>query len=288
MSNDIQVVDQIYDAAQSEVKAQLANQKVEIEAARFEGEACGVLKKINYDTSHNEMLKYMTLKKIKEHKSYKQGGMTWVQFCESVGENWRTVDRTIEDMSPLISVFSDRLSDLTDVGLNKIRLLGRSLSDNLSEIENGVLKIDDDTSIPITPENADEIIGHFQKMKREKSDVEDSVAAKKRQIEKLNKSIDKYEKQLAKAERSAKEKGFQPGEEEFLNEMEKLRTSFDGFTVKIDPMSEPLPEKHTPRMAAAYASLLKYIQETANGYYETAADMFFNDSHDDFSFEEAE
>ncbi|HDH51258.1 MAG TPA: hypothetical protein ENG95_07400 [Nitrospirae bacterium] len=116
---------------------EVAKLKVEMEAVRIESEAIGALKKIRVDKAYNDLAEAVVLYKVKETKAYKKGGMTWEEFCKSIGHQQRTVDRILEDVSPLFQAFSDNLSDFAGLKFNKIRHLGRAVSDILSENEDG-------------------------------------------------------------------------------------------------------------------------------------------------------
>jgi len=249
----------------------------QLDAVRAETFTTGVLQKIQYDEAHNEMLKYMALKRIKEQKQYKACGMSWAAYCESVGMVRKTVDRVLDDMEPVVQNFSDNLSALTGMDFQKIRLLGRAV--NQSENKDGKLCIGD-KEIEISAENASEIISQFEAMNKEKRDVQDQSEARKRRIAKMDKSLAQYEQKIASLERETKEKGYQPGEAEFFKKMEKLRATFDGLAIALDPENDPLPEKPTSKMRAAYAGLLKYVEETINGYAESILGGDFDFSED--------
>ncbi len=173
--------------------------EINIDIIREESKALGILQKINYDNAHNEFLEYAVLYNVKESKKYKSGGLTWKEFCESLGKNVRNVDRTLSDISPLIKHFSDKLSDLSGLNLNKIRSLGKSVSDNLSEIENGSIVIDN-KAIQLIPDNKDEIEAAIDSMVEKHKQEKKAIAAEKEKARKeaLQGSYDKMIPQLKK------------------------------------------------------------------------------------------
>lgn len=130
--------------------------KTELDIIREESKALGVLQKINYDNSHNEFLEYAVLYNVKESKKYKTGGLTWKEFCESLGKSVRTVDSVLQDITPLIERFSASFADLSGLNFSKIRSLGRSISADSAEIENESIIIND-KAISLNPDNKDEI-----------------------------------------------------------------------------------------------------------------------------------
>ncbi len=179
---NVEAMNNAVEIANTEADAKVASMQADIEGIREESRAIGILQKINYDTAHNELLKYVTLFQIRQSKEYKKGGMTWDQFCEAIGEQRRNVDRVLKDIEPIYNNFSDNLSHLIDLPFNKIRYLGKNLTkktDNLSEIENGILTIDN-TPIPLTPDNKDDIEAAIDTMieshKREKKELKNKLA----------------------------------------------------------------------------------------------------------------
>lgn len=176
------------DITAREANVKLEKMQNEIEAIREESRALGVLQKINYDNAHNELLKYVTLYHVKQNKEYKKGGMTWDQFCEATGEQRRTVENKLKDIRPFVEAFSENFSGLAKVPFNKIRLLGRTVSENFSEIKNGNLIIDD-TQIALTPDNKDEIEAAIDTLiethKKEQKELKSKLARAKKNTDKI-------------------------------------------------------------------------------------------------------
>jgi SMC interacting uncharacterized protein involved in chromosome segregation len=107
---------------------------------RVNGNLTGVLKKIQIDRSYNDFLEAITLYRAKENKLYKEAGLTWEEFCETCGIERRTADRIINDIKPIVVKFSDTMSDFLGLKLNEIRMLGRSVSDNVTRIKDGYIE----------------------------------------------------------------------------------------------------------------------------------------------------
>ena len=268
---EIEAANEIYKMARMEADADIAKLKEEMDAIRDESKALGVLQKIAYDNAHNEMIKYVTLYQIKQSKSYKKGGMTWENFCESIGEQWRNVDRTLKDMKPVYDHFSDKMSDLVGMPLNKIRYLGRSVSDKMSDFENGCL-IFDGEKIPLTPENMEQLEAAIDAMKEaHKKELANSVTAikaKDRVLEAKQKVIQQQEKELSKFTAEMDARDYKPGEKEFIKHMENKQMIITGMFLELDP--ERLPEDATPIMVSKYIEVLAYFKRTAVAYLDTA------------------
>ena len=270
---EIEAANEIYETAQKHANIETAKMKDEIEGVRDEAKAVGILQKIAYDDAHNKMLKYAVLYQIKKSKSYKKGGMTWEDFCPAaVGETSRSVDNVIKDIKPLLyDKFSEKFSDLLGFGFNKIRYLGRSVSEKFSDFKDGCL-IFDGEKIPLTPENTEEIEAAIDTMKEaHKKQLEDSqttINVKNRMVGEKERVIQKQEKELSKFTKEIEKRNYKPGEKEFIKSMEIRQIEITGMFLELDP--ERLPEDATPIMIAKYIEVLSYFKRAAHAYLDTA------------------
>ena len=207
----VEALNDAVDVAEKTSNFKLQKMQNEMAAVREESKALGVLQKIKYDNSHNELLKYAMLYQIKQKKEYKQGGMTWEQFCEAAGESVRNVDRTLKDLRPIYNHFSDNLSDFLNIPFSKIKYLGRSFSDNLSENENGDLVIDD-TPIPLTSDNKEEI----------EAAIDTWIETHKKEKQTLQKKLDRTTKNQDKIIEE-ETKGLKVERDALVKEVERLK-----------------------------------------------------------------
>ena len=192
---DMDAADEIYKIAKSDAEIEIALLKDEIEAVREESEALGKVKALDCSNSFNTLHRYAVIYQIKQKKEYKGGGMTWVEFCEAIGEPQRTVDRILSEIKPLAEDFSAKLADSIGLPFNKIRYLGMSVSGNLAEIEDGCLLFDGQ-KIPFTPENKDEIEAAIDAMKETHVN---EVKALRADVKKYKNGTDKIVKEETKA-----------------------------------------------------------------------------------------
>jgi hypothetical protein len=220
------------------VKAELEKLKNEVGAIREESYALGAIRLIEHDLSHKRLFKYAVLYKIKQSKEYKKGGMTWEEFCESVGENKKTVGRILSDIESLYVDSWDKMSLFLGMPFNKTRYLGKSIRDKMSKIEDGTLIIDD-IKIPLIPENKDEIEAAIDTLKdshrREREELQGKVKKLKKRVEK----VETEETKGLKVERDAliKEnlrlKVFDPEDKEpdtwCLEQMEEVEKTANAF-----------------------------------------------------------
>lgn len=274
---DVEAANEIYQVAQTEANQKLQAMQAEIDDVRQESFALGTIRAMDSVSAYSELMKYVSLYRVKKHKEYRTGGLTWDGFCESLALERRNVDRILEDISPLMSDFSDKVHMISNIPFNKIRHLGRQISGQLSVFENGAITYAGET-ISITPENADEIqalietIDEDARKAREESEAD--LKAKDRVLKAKEDVIKKQEKELAKLSREAKKHGYTPEEEAFLQRMTNSCTMIDGFLLDFDPERNPLPEDATPRMKAAYMEALGYLKRAIDAAYDTAADYY--------------
>jgi hypothetical protein len=237
---------QIYQVAMGRAEQDVARMKEELEGVRLEAQAMGVLKKIEYDQAHNELLKYVVLYRLREGKEYKKGGLNWEQFCvEILGETSRSVNLKIADIRPLAEHFGKLFSQLAGMPFNKIRLLGNEIGKNISQIEDGALVIDG-ARIALTAENLPEVEAAIEAM------VENHQAEKKAlssELEKTKKCVNKVVAEETKAlfvEREAliKEnvrlKAFDPADQDrswSVTQMEAVMQAALGFTGAVRKFS---------------------------------------------------
>ncbi|MFZ4857949.1 MAG: hypothetical protein ACOYL3_16285 [Desulfuromonadaceae bacterium] len=263
---------EIYALAQADSETKLTVMREEIEALKQESFGMGALHAIEANIAYNEFLKAVTLLRIKKEKDYRKGGMTWDAFCEARGLVSRTVDRMLEDFAPVFNSFSANLSDFTGMPFSKIRMLGKHISDNLSEIKDNCL-IYGDESIPLTPEYRDDIqalierIGEEAKEKIE--DLEATVSAKEKVLKSKGDVITKMERALKKYEKEAAVMGITPEEDAYIQQINGLKMGFDGYLLRLE--KNIVPEDYdtfTPRMKAALISAAHYMQMQILALYE--------------------
>ncbi len=58
---NVEAMNSAVEIAKEEAEVKVATMQAEVESIREESRAIGILQKINYDTAHNELLKYVTL-----------------------------------------------------------------------------------------------------------------------------------------------------------------------------------------------------------------------------------
>ena len=271
--SQIDPAEEIYEIARKEASEGVEKMEKKVDALKEESFSLGVLKKIQYDNANNRLLEHAVLFKVKKEKEYKKGGMTWTQFCETLGLNVRSVDRALKDIRPLVENFSDKMTDLAGINFNKIRYLGRSTSAKVSKISQKGIEIDD-RIIPISEEYKDEIEAYIDDLKatekKIKSEKKEQIKAKERVIENLHKTIEdqahdlaRYGKRVGKAQLSALEK-------DQLKILEEFRNQFNVFATAMAPGANPYLAQASSRIRTEYGAIISYAVKMLEGLRDEA------------------
>lgn len=271
---------QIYQVAKAEAEKDLSAMREEMDSVRQESFAMGAIKAIDATIAYNEFLKIMTLYRIKQNKDYKAGGMNWEQFCDAVGVPRRSIETILTDMKPLFEEFTAKSAAFCGMPINKVRYLGRAIAADSAGFENDCLVFNGE-SIPLTPENKEEIEAILDSLQEEirnrKEELDATVSAKDKVLRSKEDVINKQERELKKFERDAAKKGLTVTEDAFIQRMDNLRTTFDGLMLQIEPayMADLAPaEGGTQRMAASYLTTLDYARKQLMVAYQQAEEMY--------------
>ncbi|NLT22574.1 MAG: hypothetical protein GXX82_05965 [Syntrophorhabdus sp.] len=271
---------EIYRIAREEADIEITKLRAEMEARGNQREAMGILKKIRHDRAHNDLIEAVVLYRVKENKGYKDGGLTWAQFCESVGYEVRTADNIINDLRPLFNSFSANVSDFLGISFNKIRYLGKAISADFAEISDGALVIEGE-KIPLTPEHKDEIEAAIDKLQEDLKKQKEDFAAQKKAHERVqadtHKTLTKLEKELARHKGFLEDRDLNDEDAAFVKKVSLLKTAFDGYLLTLDPENiEELQIGKEPsvRMRAEYLTALSYMKMQILTIYEMAEGMY--------------
>ena len=220
--------------------------------------------------------RYSLVKQIKDSKAYATLGVDWKNFCsEHLGRDQKTVNGEIKLLEEFGEPF---LKAAEGIRLDKRDLyaLGSGLSEDAkAEIKKGVVTIGD-TSFKLSEieDNAEE----FGLALREHAVMLKESQANLKAIERVNKENHKTNEKLQKRlDKHEKKKTLGSEEEDFLKKIEKFRTGFDGYMLRIDP--EQIEELNgnevaTPRMRAAYIEVLGYMSKQLLSAQATAEERF--------------
>jgi hypothetical protein len=240
-------------------------------------ESIGSIKAMNFMRSLSDITALMKLKELKESKRYKEIGITWEQTCESMGLSRRTVDEKLTDLRPFRDDFLANFASFVSNDFNKIKYLGEAVSGKSAEIRDNAIVYGGEV-VPLTPKHRDEVQGILDRIQEDLGKrVEEqkaTIRAKDRVLGAKQKVIQKMEKALGRYEKQAEGKGLTPEEDAFLQQVENLRTGFDGYMLGVEPERIDMGEEPTLRMIAAYLSALSYMRQQVLAAYDTAVEMY--------------
>lgn len=228
---------------------------------------------------------FVWLKKVKDSKVYKDlpGIGTWESFCNQLGKSRRSVDDQLQSLDIMGEEFLARACQFS-VGYKDLRKLRKRITD-------GEISIDDKTviiageQIPLDPDHTEDIEAAIESILDDKNnqieDGEATLRAKDRVLAEKEKVINKQEVELAKNQKQLEARGFEPGEENFIRDMENLKTMIVGMELKMDPRN--MPADMTPLMRAALIETLGHARRTFTAYYDEATNFHGDGSDDDWT-----
>jgi hypothetical protein len=213
----------------------------------------------------------MWLQQVKQSKIYKDisGAGTWEDFCNSAGLSRQMVDEDLKNLAAFGEDFLITVNNLS-VGYRELRKLRQLSADGVFQITGTTIEIDGE-AIPLDPEHKEDLQVALERV----LDAKDSdLATKDRLLRSKDAVINEQEKDLRKLEKEAKNKGLEPGEDAFIQRMEKARVGFDGYMMRTDPdlVMEPFSDlgEITPRMRAMLISTLHYMKMQILSAYDNA------------------
>lgn len=270
----VDAANEIYKVARADADLEIAKLKGEIEGIRAEAESFGILRKIDYDVAHNEFLKLVVLYRVKQNKEYRAAGLTWDDFCDAVGVERRQTDRLLAEVKPAFEAFSDKMSNLCGMPLNKIRLLGRTVSDNLSNFEDGCLVYGDE-KIPLTPDHKEDIEALIDKIVEEQTTLKDELIAEKKTHKRVqeasHKEIVKLQKENDQYLKKAEARGLTLEEDAFITKVAGFRDLAQGALIALDPNAEDniIQTELTMRMKTSIIAAVHTLKMQTLAIYDT-------------------
>lgn len=271
----VEAANEIYKVAREQADGEIARLREEMDAVRQESFAMGAIKAIDANIAYNEFLKLMTIYRIKQQKDYKHGGMTWEQFCDANNITRRTIDLIIDEVKPVFESFSANLADLCGMPINKIRLLGRSVSANLAEIRDNAIVYGDEI-IPLTPDHADDIQALIERINEDTGKIKDELTAQKKAFDRVQadtrKSMVKLQKDLDKLTKEARKKDISPEEDAILGRIEALGVELNGHCLAVENVFDALRENPFPSAVAAFIGLMDNIRMRTGSFRDGAVE----------------
>jgi ribosome-associated translation inhibitor RaiA len=241
-------------------------------------EAAGLFEKVAVTST------FVWMKQVKKSQLYKKIPEigSWKIFCNTMGYNRRYVDEQLQNLDAfgekLLEVY--RQFSLSHKDLRKLR---KSVSDGEMIVDSETIEINGE-KIPFTPDYSEDMQAAIESLLDEKDrqleNKDATLKAKDRVLEAKEKIINKQEKELHKLTRQVKARGFEPGEENFIRDMENLKTMLVGVELKMDVRN--MPKDMTPLMRAAYIETLGHFKRIMIAYYDEATNHYGIADDDDW------
>ncbi|MDA8082314.1 MAG: hypothetical protein M0024_01485 [Nitrospiraceae bacterium] len=260
-----------HDRAEKIYGDQIAKLKQEIENTAHMVQGATMIKVKDADEALARLTKIMALRRMKE--ALKMEGK-WTAFCESNGFDVKKADYEISKVGEVKDEALLKFGVAFGYEINKIKYITGPDSERLGvEVLDGTI-VYEGQEIPLA--EAPALVEDLKdRLKKEKEERQAEKKTHERRMADEKKHILKLEKEIAKFEKSAREKGLTAEEDAFLQQMENLRTQFDGFyLMNLDPEKMDLTPDSPARMRAALISNLQYLRSQINAAYDTALETF--------------
>lgn len=207
-------------------------------------EMAGKIKATNFFKTQAEFFNLLILKKVKDSKEYRERfGMTWEQFCNHSGLNWRTIDRNLEDLKPFHLDFLQTFVNFSGVTFNKIKYLG--MTESVTVTENAITY--NGETIPVDQEHAEEIQTLIETLeenhKKEKDEADTMIRTKDRLLKAKDDTLNKLERELKRLEKVVPKSELTEEEQDAVNLLAQVQldflTSLSDIKKKIKPHEAP-------------------------------------------------
>lgn len=225
------------------------------------------------------------LRQAKESKVYAEipGIGTWEKYCNYLGLDRHTVDQHLLNLATFGEEFLVTATSL-QVGMRELRKL-RHLTHDGSMVVDAEAVVIGEERIPFDAAHREDLQDALEKLIETKDKIieakDATIRTKDKQLKSERELLATQERALSMFKREAKQRGFQPGEEAFLDQLSKHRTSFDGILSYLTPDASPVPPDATDRMKASYLEALGYMRRLIEAAHDTAVDTYGTSSADD-------
>ena len=207
------------------------------QAVSMLAEYAGRIKSTIFAEAQSKFFQLIFLKEVKDKKEYREKlGMTWEQFCESLGMNRRTVDVQLQDIKAFKTEFLAAFAKILDTDFNKIKYLGEEVLAGSCQLQDNAIVYQGE-QIPLTPDHKEDIVALLDRLeesyKSQLSEKDSALVAKERIIQDKAKHIGKQEKEIERLEKQAAE--YAPKDsEEFKRKMGEIKGIFSGLMGQLD------------------------------------------------------
>jgi len=160
------------------------------------------------------------------------------------------------------------------VGYRDLRKLRQLTHDGTIQITDDAIEISGER-IPLDAEHKEDLQAAIEKVVEEQAALKDELKAQQKAHDRVQedtrKSMVKLQKEMDKLSRDARAKDLSPEEDAFLQRIENLSTSFQGYLLQIRGLVDA-EEVPGVRAKAALVAFLHQARMELNAYHDTAYD----------------
>lgn len=220
------------------------------------------------------------LNRIKESRAYRDlpNIGTWDSYCEYLGFSRQKIDLDLQNLATFGEEFLLTVSSFS-LGYRDLRKLRQLTHDGGVVIDAEAVVIDGER-IPLDADHREDLQAALERVIDAKEQAlqekDATIKAKDKVLKDKQTLIERQAKELGKLEDEAAMAEMTPVEEAFTRKMENLRTSFDGYMLKVDPERCELAtgDERTARMAVAYLTTLDYMRKQLLVAYDVAQELY--------------
>jgi len=276
-SNDerIEAVAEIYDVAKAEANQEVARLKEREQLIAQSHEMIGRIQGVEMIAKMATVSTLIWLKDVKAAKIYRDlpGIGTWDDFCKYLKKDRRTVDEDLQNLAAFGEDFLETVASL-QVGYRDLRKLRQLTHDGTIQVIDDAIEISGER-IPLDADHKEDLQAAIEKVIEDQAALKDELSAQGKAHERVqketHKSMVKLQKDLDKLSREARAKDLSPEEDAFLQQVENLSTTFQGYLLQVRSLVDA-EEVPGVRAKTALVAFLNQARMELNAYYDTAYD----------------
>ena len=220
------------------------------------------------------------LQRAKDLKAYKDipGVGTWEKYCDYLCVDRHTIDERLKQLGTFGEDFLVTATEM-QVSFRDLRKLRQLTNEGTVQVTDTEVIIGDE-SIPLNVDHKEDLQAALERVIETNAkiiaDKDATIRAKDKVLKDKQTLIERQARDLSKLEDAAAKVEMTPVEEAFIRKMENLRTSFDGYMLKVDPERCELATcgERTPRMNAAYLTTVDYMRKQLLVAFDVAQDLY--------------
>lgn len=272
---EVEAANEIYKVAREQADIEITELKLRQPLIAEAHEFVGRIQALEFVGKVTTVGTLVQLAKIKESKVYKDlpNIGTWEEFCNYLGKSRQKVDEDLITLADLGEQFLTTCQQFS-LGYRDLRKLRQLTHGGTIQITDDAIEISGER-IPLDAEHKEDLQAAIEKVIEEQATLKDELKAQQkahvRVQEETHKSMVKLQKDMDRLSRDARAKDLSPEEDAFLQRIENLSTSFQGYLLQIRGLVDA-EEVPGVRAKAALVAFLNQARMELNAYHDTAYD----------------